>query len=68
MNIMEQRKWHWFIRVLDSSKTSGTYLDPLTSKELDKECSIINFSIELNIKQWQAKICDQFEAWLSLPE
>ena len=51
----------------DSSKTSGTYLDPLTCKELDKECSIINFSIELNIKQWQTKICEQFEAWLCLP-
>ncbi len=52
----------------DSSKTSGTYLDPFTSEELNKECSIINFSVELNIKQWQVKICEQFEEWLSLPE
>ena len=51
----------------DSSKTSGTYLNPLTSEELNKECSIINFSIDNNIKQWQAKICEQFEVWLSLP-
>jgi 5-methylcytosine-specific restriction enzyme subunit McrC len=49
------------------SNTRGTYLDPLTSKELNKECSIINFSIENNIKQWQAKICNKFEEWLSLP-
>lgn len=52
----------------DSSKTSGTYLDPFTSEELNKECSIINFSVELNIKQWQVKIYEQFEEWLSLQE
>ncbi len=51
----------------DSSKTSGTYLDPFSSEELDKECSIINFSIEDNIKQWQVKISKQFEDWLKLP-
>lgn len=28
----------------------------------------INFSVELNIKQWQAKIWEQSEAWLSLPD
>jgi len=50
-----------------SSKTSGSYLDPITSKELNKECSIINFSVDNNIKLWQANICVKVEEWLSLP-
>jgi 5-methylcytosine-specific restriction enzyme subunit McrC len=50
----------------DSFKTSGSYLHPNTSEELNKECSIINLSVESNIRQWQSSICHQFEEWLSI--
>lgn len=47
-----------------SSKSSGAYLDPTTSKEIDKECSIISLSVEQNIKLWQLHIFSQFETWM----
>lgn len=39
-----------------SQKSCGTYLDPKTSKEIDKECSIISLSVMPKIKEWQEKI------------
>jgi len=50
-----------------SSKSSGTYLDPKTSQEIDKECSVISLSIEPKIKLWQQNIYKDFERWLNLP-
>lgn len=50
-----------------SQKTSGTYLDPQTSKEIEKECSIICLSVETKIKQWQKNIYSEFATWMQLP-
>lgn len=50
-----------------TNKTGGTYLDPKTSKELNKECSIICLSIEPKIKQWQKNIYNEFQDWMNLP-
>ena len=47
-----------------TTKTGGTYLDPKTSKELNKECSIICLSIEPKIKQWQKNIHTEFQNWM----
>ncbi len=49
-----------------TTKTGGTYLDPKTSKELDKECSIICMSIEPKIKQWQKNIYNEVLHWMNL--
>lgn len=49
------------------SNSRGTYLDPKTSKEIDKECSIISLSVEPIIKKWQKDIYDEFESWFNLP-
>jgi len=50
-----------------SSKTSGSFLDPKTSKRLNKECSIISFSVESNIKLWQKNIYKEFASWMQMP-
>lgn len=51
----------------ESSKSSGVYLDPKTSKAIDKECSVISLSVEPRIKQWQQNIYNVFENWLNSP-
>ena len=48
---------------VNSSKSSGSYLDPETASETDKECSIISLSVEPHIKQWQKNICNDVENW-----
>ena len=50
-----------------SIKSNGIYLDPNTSYEIDKECSIITLSVEPVIKVWQQNIYNHFEKWLNLP-
>jgi 5-methylcytosine-specific restriction enzyme subunit McrC len=50
-----------------SSNSCGKYLDPKTATEMNKECSIISFSIEPNIKKWQKNIYHDFEKWVKLP-
>lgn len=52
---------------VESLKSGGAYLDPKTSKEIDKECSVIFLSVEPRIKQWQKNIYDCFERWLNSP-
>jgi 5-methylcytosine-specific restriction enzyme subunit McrC len=52
---------------VESGRTSGNYLNPETSTETNKECSIIFLPVESEIKQWQKNICAEFEAWLKLP-
>lgn len=47
------------------SISRGTYLDPKTSKEIDKECSIISLSVESKIKDWQKNIYSEFERWMN---
>jgi 5-methylcytosine-specific restriction enzyme subunit McrC len=49
-----------------SAKSSGTYLDPKTSAELEKECSVISLSVEPNIKEWQKNIYNDFVRWMNL--
>ena len=49
-------------------KTMGTYLDPVTGKEVDKECSIFSIPVEANITQWQKSIYTVFERWMNLPK
>jgi 5-methylcytosine-specific restriction enzyme subunit McrC len=46
---------------------SGKYFDPKTSKESEKECSIISLSVEPEIRQWQKNIYAEFEDWMNLP-
>lgn len=45
-------------------KTMGTYLDPVSSKEIDKECSIFSIPAQTDIKQWQKNIYKEFETWM----
>jgi 5-methylcytosine-specific restriction enzyme subunit McrC len=51
---------------IKTSKSSGVYLDPKTSIEIDKECSIISLSVEpnVNLQQWQRNICTHIEGWM----
>lgn len=51
----------------ESSKSSGAYLDPKTSKEINKECSVISLSVEPNMKVWQQNIYNDFVKWLDYP-
>lgn len=53
---------------VESIKTGGTYLHPKTSKETDKECSIISLSVEPKINQWQKNIYGDIESWLNMPD
>ena len=48
-------------------KVRGKYLDPISSKELDKECSIINIPAQKNIKDWQKSIHNELKDWMDLP-
>jgi len=49
----------------NTSKSSGTYLDPITSKEIEKECSVISLSVEPKIREWQKNIYETFNKWLT---
>lgn len=49
----------------NTSKSSGIYLDPITSKEIDKECSVISLSVEPRIREWQKNIYETFNNWLT---
>jgi 5-methylcytosine-specific restriction enzyme subunit McrC len=49
-----------------TGSNSGTYFDPKTSMESDKECSIISLSVESEIKQWQKNIYNEFQSWMNL--
>lgn len=51
----------------ESSKISGSYLDPISTKKSDKECSVISLSVEPKIQLWQKNICNDFERWLNSP-
>lgn len=46
--------------------SSGNFYDPRTSKESEKECSIISLSVEPEIKQWQKNIYNEFQSWMNL--
>jgi 5-methylcytosine-specific restriction enzyme subunit McrC len=48
----------------NTTKSSGIYLDPITSKEIDKECSVISLSVEPIIREWQKNIYETFNNWL----
>lgn len=52
---------------IESSKSSGVYLDPKTSIESGKECSIISISVEPKINVWQKNIHNDLVRWLNLP-
>jgi 5-methylcytosine-specific restriction enzyme subunit McrC len=47
-------------------RTMGKYLHPVSSKEIDKECSIFSIPAQADIKQWQKTICEQFETWMNI--
>jgi 5-methylcytosine-specific restriction enzyme subunit McrC len=49
----------------NTSKSTGIYLDPITSKEIDKECSVISLSVEPKIREWQKNIYETFNNWLT---
>lgn len=51
----------------ESSKSSGVYLDPKTSKEINKECNIIFLSVEKDIKKWHLSIFKNIQKWMDLP-
>ena len=44
---------------------SGVYLDAKTGKETDKECCVMSFLVQSDIKEWQKNINECFEAWMS---
>jgi 5-methylcytosine-specific restriction enzyme subunit McrC len=46
-------------------KTMGTYLDPVSSIEIDKECSIFSIPAQTDIKLWQKNIYKEFETWMN---
>lgn len=50
-----------------TESNSGTYFDPKTSMESDKECSIISLSVEPEIRKWQKNIYTEFQDWMNLP-
>ena len=50
----------------ESVKTMGKYLDPVSNKELDKECSIFLIPAQTDIKLWQKNIYKEFETWMNL--
>jgi len=47
-------------------KITGTYLDPISSKEIDKECSIFSIPPQTDIKKWQENIYNEFETWMNI--
>jgi 5-methylcytosine-specific restriction enzyme subunit McrC len=47
-------------------KTMGTYLDPVSSKEIDKVCSVFSIPAQSDIKQWQKSIREEFETWMNI--
>ncbi|MES2622228.1 MAG: restriction endonuclease [Bacteroidota bacterium] len=51
-----------------TSKSNGNYLDPITTQETKKVCSVVSFSVEPNVKQWQKKIYSELESLWSLPD
>jgi 5-methylcytosine-specific restriction enzyme subunit McrC len=46
-------------------KTMGSYLDPFTGKEIEKECSIFSFPVQSEIKIWQESIRKEVEKWMN---
>jgi len=52
----------------NTSKSSGIYLDPVTSEEIEKECSVISLSVEPKIREWQKNIYETFNNWLTFGE
>lgn len=52
---------------IESSKIGGTYLDPITNKASNKECSVISLSVEPQIKQWQQNIYKVINDWMKSP-
>lgn len=50
---------------LKTTISSGAYLDPITSKEIDKKCSVISLTVEPKIKEWQKTIYNTFNVWLN---
>lgn len=51
-----------------SGRTGGNFLHPITSKAINKECSIITLSVESGIKKWQENIYTEIESWLNSPQ
>lgn len=47
----------------ETTKSKGKFLDPATGKETGKECSVISFTVESRIKDWQKNIFDFFYDW-----
>lgn len=47
-----------------NDKREGLFLDPISSKPLNKECSVITIAVESNIKKWQENISEQFKNYL----
>jgi 5-methylcytosine-specific restriction enzyme subunit McrC len=52
----------------ESTSHGGSFLDPQTSKKMNKECSIISISVESIIKLWQKKIYNECDRWMRLPQ
>lgn len=45
--------------------TKGTYLNPISGDESDKECSIISLSVIENVKKWQEEISKECNNWFN---
>ncbi|SHK69145.1 McrC family protein [Epilithonimonas mollis] len=46
--------------------TKGKYIDPITGKDSDNECSIVLLGIESDIKTWQKNIYIELNKWLEI--
>jgi 5-methylcytosine-specific restriction enzyme subunit McrC len=49
-----------------NSSNGGYYLHPQTNEVLDMECSVIAIDVDINVKEWQKKICKNIEDWFSV--
>lgn len=49
-----------------NSSKGGYYLHPQTNEMLDMECSVIAIDVDINVKEWQKKICKNIEDWFSV--
>lgn len=51
----------------ETVKSQGSYLHPITSIAIGKECSVISLSVKGQIKEWQQHIQGEVENWITMP-
>jgi 5-methylcytosine-specific restriction enzyme subunit McrC len=46
-----------------TNRVNGSYLHPVSGKDVDKKCSVISLNVESKVKDWQISISQEFEKW-----